>query len=320
MSLFSRRAALVARGLTQSVTRSQGWVANATKSKLVRPWSTAILSSRSTLDHGRCFSAEAKNAMERFVPQPPSKLTEEMASSISEMTEMYIDCGAANQRLKFLASQKDMSVVHKWQSMMEIFFSTQLHIVAGFGYQADEKGLVHFAQDLAAFQQTCKNEDFLLLLKTNRRDTWRSLVSASFELDVKDIPIFSIVDARNHMHKVSARMSSPEVLFEIQQNVSKIQVPNNNDMEMAMKHQALQEIIVYKVYMDGEDGKPGLVEEAGCGSGEKGYAAFQCAMADFEGDPLIGEYTQSAMLKMFDAAGINPGEVMEPGSQPRLTP
>jgi len=255
-------------------------------------------------------------ALDRFVPQPPTKLTEEMAESITDMTQMYIRYGAANQRLKILAKEKDIPIVFKWQKMMEIFFHAQLHIVNGFGYPGDENGLMQYSQDLANFHENNKAEDFLLLLKNSRRDTWRALVSTTFELDAEEIPNFSIVDARNLMHKVSSRMQAPDVLYQLQQNVSTIQ-NDDKDMELAMKHSALQQVIVNHVYLGHEEGQKSVVEEAECGTGPEAYAKFQCALSDFEGDPLIMEYTQSAMGKMFEAAGLNPGPQ---GPKPSLMP
>ena len=79
-------------------------------------------------------------------------------------------------------------------------------------------------------------------------------------------------------------------------------------------------------------GNPSLVEEAGFGSGEKGYASMQYAMSEYgeyssllerdkldylcslslsqlqigivEGDPLINQYASSAMQKVWEAAGL----------------
>ena len=51
-------------------------------------------------------------------------------------------------------------------------------------------------------------------------------------------------------------------------------------------------------------GSPSLIEEAGFGSGDKGYAGLQCAMSDHEGDPLINQYAGASMQKIWEAAGL----------------
>jgi len=55
-----------------------------------------------------------------------------MASGIAETTHFYIRCGVSNQRLKALAAETDMSVVAKWQKMMEIFL--QVRPLGSFGF------------------------------------------------------------------------------------------------------------------------------------------------------------------------------------------
>jgi hypothetical protein len=44
-----------------------------------------------------------------------------------------------------------------------------------------------------------------------------------------------------------------------------------------------------------------------------GYAKLQCALADHEGDPLIAQYSAAAMVKMFEAAGIELSDIQGPG-------
>lgn len=71
---------------------------------------------------------------------------------------------------------------------------------------------------------------------------------------------------------------------------------------MQLKHQVLQNVIINQAYLGG---KPSLVEELGFGSGGEGYAKMQCAMSDHEGDPLVGEYAAAAMVRIWQAAGID---------------
>jgi hypothetical protein len=73
-------------------------------------------------------------------------------------------------------------------------------------------------------------------------------------------------------------------------------------MEMALKHQVMQDVIVNTVYLGGS---PSLVEKSGFGSGAVGYAKVQCALSDYEGDPLIAQYASSAMKELCKAAGVD---------------
>lgn len=64
-------------------------------------------------------------------------------------------------------------------------------------------------------------------------------------------------------------------------------------MEMGMKHQIIQDVVVNQVYLGGS---PPLVEECGFGAGNEGYAKMQYVMAYHENDPLCTQYTSSAMI------------------------
>ena len=246
-----------------------------------------------------------------FTPNPPEKLTPEMAEGIGDITQYYIRYGVSQQRLQKLARDKSMTVVEKWQSMMEIFLTTQLHTIAGLGYSTSEEGLTQYAQDLADCLQNC-DETLQELFRETRRDTWRELVATAFDLNVDDIPTLSIVDARNLMHQVSSKMVEPDVLLEIQKRASTIK-DSNPQKEMALKHQVLQDIIVNSVYLGSKDGNKSLVEQAGFGAGEEGYAMMQCSMSDHEGDPLIAQYASAAMVRIWESAGLDINALQQNG-------
>jgi hypothetical protein len=88
-------------------------------------------------------------------------------------------------------------------------------------------------------------------------------------------------------------------------------------MEMGMKHQIIQDIVVNQVYLGGG---PSLVEELGFGSGEQGYARMQYVMAYYENDPLCSQYTSSAMIKIWRAAGLDLSQSPEAAKMPLSAP
>jgi hypothetical protein len=159
--------------------------------------------------------------LENLQWSPPTVLTPDMAHGIAEATHFYIRHGLSNRRLQALSQRTDLPVVEQWQKMMEIFLTTQVHVLAGMGYGASEQGLTQYAQDLS----TCLSEaddETSEELRDVRRETWRELVAACFDLELHDIPALSIVDARNLMHKVSSKMVEPNILAEIQAKTSEI--------------------------------------------------------------------------------------------------
>jgi hypothetical protein len=153
------------------------------------------------------------------------------------------------------------------------------------------------------------DETMRALFTEVRRETWREIVATVFELDLDDIPTLDPVEARELMHKVSSKMVEPAILMEIQKRSAKIQ-DDNDEMLLAKKHELLQDILINDVYLGGS---PSLTEEAGFGSGPASYAKMQCALTDHEGDPLMAQYAASAMIKIFQAAGIDVDSINGPG-------
>lgn len=84
-----------------------------------------------------------------------------------------------------------------------------------------------------------------------------------------------------------------------------------------MKHQIIQEVVVDHVYLGGS---PSLVEELGFGTGQEGYAKMQYVMAYHENDPLCTQYTSSAMVRIWQAAGLDLSQSPQAARMPMSPP
>ena len=188
---------------------------------------------------------------------------------------------------------------------MEIYLGAQLHVLVALGYETNEQGIMMYTQQLARFVH---ESDAAAQEKFRRvgRETWRDMLATAFHLEEdllsKHSEEVSIVDARNIMHKVSSRLQEPRILKQVAEGCAKLPPEHNPEVEMAMKHQVIQDVVVNQVYLGGN---PMLVEELGFGSGDKGYALMQYVMAYHENDPLCLQYTSSAMVQIWRAAGLD---------------
>ena len=159
----------------------------------------------------------------------PEKLTAEMAQGIADATHFYIRHGLAQRRLQALAqdSTNNASVLNQWQAMIEIYLATQLHVLAGMGYadtgnNPQEHGLAQYAHDLTTLLADT-DDDTRDAIIASRRESWRELVATAFGFDAEaDIPVLSVVQARELMHAVSSRMVQPELLLMVQQQTAKL--------------------------------------------------------------------------------------------------
>lgn len=243
-------------------------------------------------------------------PHPPAALTEDMALGIQSATRLLLKHGIGHQRLTELAQSKTLgdtdTLVSRWQQMMEAFLGTQVHLLAGMGYEPNERGLAFYNQQLAMLMQGLapdKQEE----LRVSSRDTWREVLSTAFAIPMEEIRDreLSIVDARNIMHKVSTKMQEQGILDKVAERCRTVDGGNaRNDMaEIQVKHTIVQDVLVNDVYLGGS---PTFAEECGFGTGERGYVFMQCVMAEHQSDPLVAQYVSAGMMKVLGAAGLDP--------------
>jgi hypothetical protein len=286
-------------------------------SRALRPQvSQRLAAARSVVAAPHVRWIQTHNPQADFKPQAPTKLNMEMAQGIQQANLLILKHGVGYQRLQLLAKDHETPLVMKWQRMMEIYLGAQLHIVAALGYETSEMGIMTYTQQLAKFVSECEptaQENFQKI----GRETWRGMLATAFDLDVTELEKreeLSIVDARNVQHKVSSKLQEPAILQMVSEQCAKLPAQENPETEMGLKHQIIQDVVVNRVYLDG------LVEELDFGSGPKGYATMQYVMSYHESDPLCQQYTQSAMIRIWQAAGLDlsgaPGAAKLPMSTP----
>lgn len=286
-----------------------------------RCYSSSTISSSGAADYNSHNQLPPDDPQTQFKPTPPTSLNLDMVQKIQSANNLILKYGVGRQRLELLAKKdsddlyQNMSLVLKWQRMMEIYLGAQLHVIASLGYDTNETGIMAYTQQLGQFISTQCTHDQQEDFRKVGRDTWREMLAIAFDLnkdDIRDKYItsandegyeLSIVDARNIVHKVASKLVEPHILEEVAIRVGQIPPQSDKRIELGIKHSIIQDIVVNQVYLDG-DPKP-LVEELGFGSGPKGYATMQYIMAYHENDPLCQQYTSSSMAKIWQAAGLN---------------
>jgi len=234
-------------------------------------------------------------------PRPPSEMNEEIAMGVQRATQMYMRHGIGKQRLDEISMDPSMTLLTKWQRMMESFLGTQAHVLAGLGYQPDENGMGLYNHQLGTWLQS-GDPNTQERMRTIGRDIWREVLCTTFGINKEELKEVDIVEARNMMHKVSEKMQDDVTLKMIAKKCMAIQPDGDEQLIIAAKHAAVQDVLVNHVYLGGE---PSLVSECGFGDGEEGYVFMQCAMAEHQSDPLVAQYVGSAMMKIMTSAGLD---------------
>lgn len=109
----------------------------------------------------RCFSST------NVGPSQPTALTKDMANGIQDATKLFMEHGIGMQKMKVIAKEAEDvdTIVGRWQSMMEAYLGTQVHVLAGLGYTPDESGLRKFFNRLAPFFQESPQMQLIYLNK-----------------------------------------------------------------------------------------------------------------------------------------------------------
>ncbi|GFH44702.1 hypothetical protein CTEN210_01176 [Chaetoceros tenuissimus] len=242
---------------------------------------------------------------DEFIPQPPTEVTKELVQGIHNTTKFFVENGLTKQKLDDIAKAAgdETTLTTRWQKMMEAYLGTQVHVLVALGYQGSEQGLQTYNQQLAVYMHNA-DPSTQEEMRVSSRDLWRTVLSTAFNVSLDDISNaeMDLVKARETMHKVSQKMQSPQVLESIAEKCGKIPSTGNAGMDMAMKHQVVQEALVHDVYLSGN---PSLVEECGFGTGEKAYVFMQCVMAEHQTDPLVAQYVGTGMMRVLQSAGID---------------
>jgi len=269
-------------------------------------FSTTMLSTIRRVATRRAFSSPSSSP-------PVPVLDTVMARGILSTTNFYLDHGITKTILLSIAKDKSTGeidtklLVPRWQKMMEAFFGCQVHVLAGLGYHPSEEGLRAYNENLAQLMATSnpKDQDDLRVMS---RDVWRKTLAKSFEVEFEETSELSLMQARELMHKIGLKMNDEAFLSYVKSTLGEADANSDDSKSSPMdilkrKHTTMQETLIEHVYLGGE---PSVLEEAGFEKSEIGYVSLQIAMAEHQHDPLIAQYLGGGMMKVMEAAGLNP--------------
>lgn len=248
---------------------------------------------------------------------PPPSITPEAGLAAQDAMKLIIEHGIGKQHLEHIAAQKENKpLVDRWQQMVAVYLQTQIAVIALLGYHPNEHGIAMYTQQLMSSFKSSPDADLQERFRISGRDTYRLVLGTAFNLpnlleEREENGELDIAEARSLMHKVSVKMQSPEVLESVAKKCATTTTMSNDspeakNFELTRKHTVVQQVMVHDVYMalDPVTGKT-LVEECGFGEGELGYVRMQSALAEHQGDTLITQYIQVAMIQLLQSAGID---------------
>ena len=109
---------------------------------MLRLFTSATRHLPSKVKHSSALSRHLSTPAQATIKHPFS-LTKEIAVGIQDSTALFIKHGVGMQKLQMIAKEagNTETLVNRWQRMMEAYLGTQVHVLAGLGYQPNENGL-----------------------------------------------------------------------------------------------------------------------------------------------------------------------------------
>lgn len=148
-------------------------------------------------------------------PDKPWELDLEQAVGIGEAVLMYMENGIPGKELdKIFREARGEVVTVRLRRMLGVFLSTQIHVLAPFGFNATQESLEAYAKSqMAMAQHADKDSPLAEDLKRLGQDTWAIMLRRAFRLT--HVPPLEIDQVRYAASKVSSNLQDPTFLASI---------------------------------------------------------------------------------------------------------
>lgn len=213
-----------------------------------------------------------------------------MAKAITQLTIMQLDNDEMMyaKALDKIKGDTDSSLVQRWQAMIHVLLSVQLHNIVPFGYSPDEKGIHEFNKN---YEILSKKDDAGKELQQLSLQRWHVLIERAFGVTLQPGDNITVEKARLIALKLSFQMLSDKFLKSVDALIAELG-PSPSD---TARQQALLGAIL-PLQMD-------VMREFGY-EGEDGYIRLQVALAEHATDETVGYNTMASTLTVFRRAGI----------------
>lgn len=223
------------------------------------------------------------------VTQP--ELDVETALAITQMTISQL----SNKKMTFSkqleAIRNTEAPMHeKWQMMIQVFISAQLHAIIPFGFTPDDNGLKAFMMGFETVSRSAEGKEVLELSKKR----WAILVKEAFGVTFTEQDKLPLEKARHMTAILGMKMQSEDFLKRVDAAIKPLGANASN----IDKQRTLLSLIV--------DLNTEVASEFGF-KGNDGYVKFQCNMHEYAGDDSITYNMMAGTMTVFRRAGISMG-------------
>lgn len=224
-------------------------------------------------------------------PDPP-RLTPARAHAIASfnLRQLQDDEMMYTAQLDAIRELSDRPLTDRWQSLIHVYMTSQVHALLHFGYTPDDQGLRSFVVEYDALSKDKLSDEGKNLFELTRK-RWNAMVKRAFnvDLDVQELPV---EQARQLSSILSMKMQSDDFMAQIDSSMEKL----GKDADAQAKQRTLVEILLPLQQQVAEDN--GF-------KGEEGYIRMQTLLMHHSTDDAVSYNTMSGTMAVFRRANIN---------------
>ena len=224
-----------------------------------------------------------------------SVVTADTARHVQRTILLLLENGQPGKGLDQILVEAERPLSERWEQMISIFLTTQVHAIMPFGFTSDEPGLTAYTQSL----QRLLTADVVVQAEVRDlgKQIWEVMLRRAFAVEQGE-PL-ELTTAREIVTKVSFLMQSPAFLDSVKTEVAvAVDALSSSATEhelfdakrkvlSRMLPEAFIEVIVDFDYI-----------------GESGYVQMQAALFDHMMDQTISHLMAAASQQVMTAAGV----------------
>ena len=217
----------------------------------------------------------------------PLSISSAEALGVLESTLCFIRLGLPGRKLDELHQDSTMTVQEKWESMMQVRVQTELHVIAAFGYECNQMGMLAYRQTMAQLLQSSSSAERDNIQLFDKK-IWAEIIHRTFAITAEPL---DLLKARQIVLAVTSALQQEAFLQRLEGSVQEL----GDDASDVDKNKSLQRHLL-KIWTD-------VLPKFNFPGGD-GYVRFQAALVEHSSDAQIATMIQSALVVVTSRAGL----------------
>ena len=218
----------------------------------------------------------------------PTKISLDESLGVLESTLTFIRLGLPGRKLDELHTDPRATVQEKWEGMMQIRVQTELHVIAAFGYEANQMGMLAYRQTMAQLLEATIPTGREAIQALDKQ-IWAEIIHRTFAITAESM---ELQKARQVTLTVTSALQQESFLSQLDESMKDL----GGEASDSDKNKALQQHLL-AIWTE-------VLPNFGF-KGDDGYVRFQAALVEHSSDAEIATMIQSALVVVTRRIGLN---------------